>query len=734
MLSALLLNYFPAHSQFDGWRNFTQTTPITSLADYGKEILVGTSGGIVRINKTTGLKTVMTKATTKLFSIDITSMLVDKNNQLWLGTPQGLSKEGIDTAIFRASVDSKGYINTYGDGINSLSFMKNGEFAIGFRMGLARFNGTKARIFRYSRISGHWNEALDSNNFIYTGGGDVLDVAQNWITCVATDSLNFVWTGSHKGLFKTDFSTWTSYDTANSTLPDNNITCLALINPNEAWVGTSKGLAHFKSNAWQTINAPNYNVSDSIRCLFIDSHRTLWMVNSLGLIHESNDNWTLADGSAIANKIRRIQDFQGELWAATDTAVYRYTNNQLQFHASLSNPGIQSNSHFTNFVEDAKGNIWCGLMTFNGNTWSGNLPGSMQTMVRNLCVDDKKSVWAATDIGIIHFNENSPAFFSMEHLDLPSNNVNAIICDKKGTLWAGIDSVLFSYNGVRWTSQLSRLSSTPIQSLFVDNKNNIWAWSSAGKGDFEHFNGVQWTKDSLNYIYPFPDIIRKVMLDSSGNFWVWVDSYSGLPIIEFDCSFLAKFDGQQWTKLNTGNMHLPCNRIYSLTIDTNGIVWAGSCGGSAAFNNNSWEFHDEKSFSLPFHKPTPDFIDSKRNYWIVQNGDGIFLKQNTSGILVNKKSTVLHQEHGDLSIFKNRATHSTTITYRIKSPGKAFIGIFDLQGKKLWSMTKFYSSPGSYSCIWNNKTASGNKMQAGVYTIHFVDGQRIFRQKISFAE
>ena len=740
LLSVLMLNNFAAYSQFDGWQNFTQTTPITSWADYGQEIIIGTSGGIVRINKNTSLKTVMTKANTKLFSIDITSMLVDKNEQLWLGTTQGFSREGVDTAIFQASVDSKGYLYTYGDEINSLSFMKNSNFAIGFRMGLAIYDGKKTRIFRYSR-SDNWIESLDSNNFNWTGGCDVMDVPQNWITCVASDSSNFIWAGSHKGLFKTDFSTWTSYDTANSKLPNNNITCLALIDSNEAWVGTSKGLAHFKSNAWQTINAPNYNVSDSICCLFVDSYKNLWMVNSLGIIHESGGNWTLADGSAIANKISRImEDSQGIIWAATDTAIYNYTNNQLQFYASLNNLGIQSNTYYTNFVEDSKGNVWCGIyggiMNFNGSTWSGNLLGSKPTGVRNLCIDDKKSVWAATYKGIIHFGENSPTFFSKENSYLPSNNVNAIICDKKGTLWAGIDSGLFSYNGTQWDGHLSRLSSTPIQGLFVDNKNNIWAWSATGTGDLEHFDGIQWKKDSLNYMSPFATRqIAKVMSDSSGNIWAWIDSYDQIICgPEFSGTFLAKFDGQQWTNFNTVDMHLPCNRIYSLTVDTNGIVWAGSCGGSAAFINNSWKFYDEKSFSLPFHKPTLDFIDSKHNYWIAQNGDGIFFKPNPTGIFVHKNSAALCQDKSALSIFQNRATRSTIITYRLMSPGRASIGIFNLQGKLVWSMTKYHSLPGFYSCIWTNKTISGYKMQPGVFAIRFLDEQSAFCQKISFAE
>ena len=744
-LSMAALFIVQANAQFEGWQNFTNTTPITCLADYGQEIVVGTSGGIVKINKITGNKTLLTKANDKLYSIDITSFLVDKNKQLWLGTAQGFSKEGVDTAIFKASIDSKGYLYFYGDGITSLSLMKNSNLAIGFRMGLASYDGKKTRIFRYSR-SDNWKESLDSNNFNWTGGCDVMDVPQNWITCVASGSSNFVWAGSKKGLFKTDFSTWISFDTANSKLPSNNITCLALIDSNDVWVGTSKGLAQFKSNAWQKIDAPNYNATDSIRCLFVDSQKRLWLVNSLGLIQVASGNWSLVDGGAAANKIREImEDSQGVIWAATDTALYKYTNGQLLFFASLNNSGIQINGDFTDFVEDSKGNIWCGynaiqpsnsgIMNFNGSAWSGNLLNSMPIAVRNLCVDDKKSVWAATSGGIVHFNENSPSVFSTENSDIPSNNVNAIIRDNKGTLWAGIDSGWFSYNGGQWVNHVSRMSSTPIQGLFVDNKNNIWAWSATGLGDLEYFDGNQWKRNSINYTYPFARQIAKVMSDSSGNIWVWIDCYDQIICgPEFFTTFLAKFDGQQWTNFTTDSMHLPCNRIYSLTVDTNGVVWAGTCGGSAAFINNSWKFYDANNLSLPIHKPTPDFVDSKHNYWIAQSGDGIFFKKNTTGILVNKSNRSSIQNQGSLLISQNKANHSITIKCGLKSPGNASINIFDLQGKLQWSIAKWYSSPGSFSCSWNGKTALGTKILAGVYVVRFENADCASSAKINITE
>jgi|GEM_PF-1966397 hypothetical protein len=746
-LSVFLLFLFQANAQFDGWQNFTNTTPITSLADNGQEIIVGTSGGIVKINKTTGNKTVLTKANDKLFSIDITSLLVDKNKQLWLGTTQGFSKEGVDTAIFKKVVDSTFlsiFYSRYNCSINSLTLRQNGDFILGMQMGLAIFDGQKTRIFRYTAMN--WKEFFGNNSPYWTGGCDYGDPPQNWVNCTVSDSLNFLWAGTQKGLFKTDFSTWTSFDTVNSKLPSNQITCLAIVDSKSLWVGTSKGLAQLKSNAWQTINAPNYNLSDSIRCLFVDSQKRLWLVNSLGLVQAISGNWSLADGSAIAKNICAImEDAQGAIWAATDTALYIYSNKQLQLFASLNNTGISSNSGYTNFVEDSKGNIWfgyscwqpinSGIANFNGNSWSGNLISSQSASVRALCVDNNKSVWAATDKGIMHFSENTPSIFTKANSEIPSDNIYSIICDSKGTVWAGADSCLLSFSGGQWVNHSTGLSTKYIAGLFCDKKNNIWAWTGVtnqiGPVGLAYFDGNEWKNPLLNSPYMQ---IANMMSDSSGNIWVWVDSYSGVICWEFDYTLLIKFDGQQWTNFTTDSMHLPCNRIYSLTVDTTGVVWAGTCGGSAAFINNSWKFYDANSLNLPFHKPTPDFIDSKHNYWIAQSGDGIFFKKNTTGILINKNNRASIQNQGSLLISQNKANHSITIKYGLKSPGNASISIFDLQGKLQWSMAKWHSSSGSFLCSWNGKTASGNKIQAGVYFVRFRNANCVSNAKITIPE
>jgi len=206
-----------------------------------------------------------------------------------------------------------------------------------------------------------------------------------------------------KGLFKTDFSTWTSFDTVNSKLPSNQITCLAIVDSKSLWVGTSKGLAQLKSNAWQTINAPNYNLSDSIRCLFCWFSKTPLVSKLVLALFKQSWGIVTADGSAIAKNICAIiEDAQGAIWLQQTLHFIFITTINYSF-CRFKQYRDPINSGYTNFVEDFKGNVWVGW-------WQPSISESriqrkhlvrqsykfLVCSVTALCVDENKNVWAAT--------------------------------------------------------------------------------------------------------------------------------------------------------------------------------------------------------------------------------------------------------------------------------------------------------------------------------------------------
>jgi ligand-binding sensor domain-containing protein len=126
----VLLIYSPAYSQNPGWINYTSGKWVTALAEENNYIWVGTSGGLVKIDKNSGSPTFYNKVNSGLPDNYITSIAIDGSSNKWIGTYEGgfakfdgtnwttynNSNSGLHTDMVRSiAIDEKGnkWIGTY---------------------------------------------------------------------------------------------------------------------------------------------------------------------------------------------------------------------------------------------------------------------------------------------------------------------------------------------------------------------------------------------------------------------------------------------------------------------------------------------------------------------------------------------------------------------------------------------------------------------------------------------
>src|SRR5262245_61683893 len=110
------------------------------------------------------------------------------------------------------------------------------------------------------------------------------------------------WVGFRKvgvGIF--DGSSWTMYDSLNSSLPANNVLSLAFIG-NDAWIGTTNGLAKFDGVTWTVFDTANSGLlRNKVVRLFADG-TDLWIAFESGLQHFDGISWTtFTQSSGLAN-------------------------------------------------------------------------------------------------------------------------------------------------------------------------------------------------------------------------------------------------------------------------------------------------------------------------------------------------------------------------------------------------------------------------------------------------
>ncbi len=86
IIGVVLTNIGMAQTQ---WINYTNGDGVSAIVAEGNDISVGTNGGLVKIDKTTGNTVFYNHANSGLPSNDVRSLAIDGNGTKWIGTKYG---------------------------------------------------------------------------------------------------------------------------------------------------------------------------------------------------------------------------------------------------------------------------------------------------------------------------------------------------------------------------------------------------------------------------------------------------------------------------------------------------------------------------------------------------------------------------------------------------------------------------------------------------------------------
>jgi signal transduction histidine kinase/AraC-like DNA-binding protein/frataxin-like iron-binding protein CyaY len=250
-------------------------------------------------------------------------------------------------------------------------------------------------------------------------------------------------------------------------------------NDNTLWVGTDNDGIYGVENGGKVRHylrtTPN-SVSNTIMCIFQDSHQDIWLgsyLNGLSRFNKKNGTCTYFNqisasigNNFLSNKVMCItEDRKKNLWIGTNGAgLYSFdlkTQTYKQHYAldggyngKILNDGINCVLH------DRDGFIWIG--TFKGvckinpetnkienfTTRNHRLPGSI---VYAMTEDHKGNIWIGTTEGLACYDKkkNVSRFYTMAD-GLPSNVICGILEDEKRNMWLsthmGISKLLVSGN------------------------------------------------------------------------------------------------------------------------------------------------------------------------------------------------------------------------------------------------------------------------------------------------
>lgn len=268
----------------------------------------------------------------------IHSVLVDDDNNIWIGTRYG---------VLVKKNDNREFLNTFlpNNMIFKIKKDKQNNIWVATNTGLAKFSNNITTVYNNDN-SGLLDYVV--NDFDFDASGNA------WIG---------TWSA---GLVKFDgIDNWTVYNTSNSSIPANYVTAVLIDKTDSLWIGTNafKTAKFDYKNKWTTFQSEQNAPSDHVITLSVDINNTIWVglsgsppsKNSSGRIGGlytiSNNIMSRANLSIPYEDIFNIYfEDENTVWVGTSVGLYSAT---LNGDFTLRYSGWINASY-----KDQNGNLW----------------------------------------------------------------------------------------------------------------------------------------------------------------------------------------------------------------------------------------------------------------------------------------------------------------------------------------------------------------------------------------
>lgn len=371
---------------------------------------------------------------------------------------------------------------------------------------------------------------------------------------------------------------------------------------NNIWAATEGGVFKYDltSREFETFTKSEELSSQNITAINIDGDGKIWVGSEEGFINVFNptDNsinkiLDIYSTDKTQKQINKIVIDGSNVYVATNFGLSIINSQTLTFNETILK--------FGNFLSESKvNNITAGntiyVTTENGiavlkpgavnlsapeswNTYSigTNIPVTSVYEVAEF----QGSVIASTDRGIYRLENNLWSSYLFA-----GQNINDITVNEN-LLYVLLSNSLYKVTGTG-DEQIYNSSSTVLNSLFVQNEQNIYIASNNGVQHLANENVTEIIPNGPN-----SNLFINLSVDKNGNLW----AATGNDKIN---KGFYKFDGSNWTNYNKNTTPvLKTDAYHNVYTASDNSVYIGSWGGGyAKFQNESLEIYDGDNTEL----------------------------------------------------------------------------------------------------------------------------------------
>ncbi|MBK9013985.1 MAG: hypothetical protein IPM82_07800 [Saprospiraceae bacterium] len=265
----------------------------------------------------------------------------------------------------------------------------------------------------------------------------------------------------------------------------------------------------------------------------------------------------------------------------------------------------------------------------------------------------------------------------------PGNHVQAIVQDRYGFLWFGSQYGLHRWDGNQFKTYLNdpsdphSISGDYVECIFTAKDGTLWigTWGSG----LSHYD--QKTDRFTRYYEGRRDglssnFVNAIAEDRDG--YLWLGTQEGLDRLDPRTGDIAHFRYAPGDKTS-----LSCNQVRSLLVDSEGTLWVGTgfffdgsnAGGLNRYRpeTNDFERYLSKAgdpTSLVGNEVRTIFEDSKGNFWVGTNGDGLHLMNRKTGTFKRFKNNP--DNNNSLSMPRVYSRGSSQVTFMLEDRSHRF--------------------------------------------------------------
>jgi signal transduction histidine kinase/ligand-binding sensor domain-containing protein len=576
-------------------------------------IWIGSRSGLTRYNPRKGNFTVLQHDPEDPYTLSndtITAIEADLQNEIWVGTYQGLNHvDRFTSEVQRVVPDDEEMVGLTGR-ISGFLSDESGNFWIATYEGLYNYD-RKSGLFFLENVEG----LIDTSTCIYH----------------MMKAENFIWLATDRGLVKIDLSTAGEHQliTLEFSSGDSSIHRIVPDSQGQVWILTGEGLYCYRGEEegllrYLSAGGTTHSLAlDPNEPLLEDNNGDIWFGTfgngvfkidpvTLGYQHYLHNP---ADPESLSeNSINCIyQDRSGATWFGTFGAGISIMNpHSNKFTLYKSNP-FNRNSLVSSFIwtvcETNDSILWMGTNahgiscydqrrgTFTHYDHNPFDPGSLSnSSVRKIYQDSRGRVWIGTDGGGLDlFNPAERSFIHFRHdpedpTSISHNSVRAIYEDRNGKIWIGTRDGLnllreedLSFR--RYLTEADQQEGPPrnfiYNSIHQDQNDNLWVGTYGGGLCLlnpEDGSCTNYYNDPEDPNTISDNIVYSIYEDPQGRFWIGTNS--GLNMFYPATGSFRRFG------VNEG---LSNEVIYGVLPDDNNQIWLSTNLGICSFDLESFE-------------------------------------------------------------------------------------------------------------------------------------------------